>query len=133
MRIKKLIQQIVSKVNNGADEIFNHYFVHLRNQYSGYCIYQKYLDYVKCCAGSGPEVGIALDDISEIRLGHGTDTFNNVTKKIGKDSLTNVDVGSGKKLDISRQHCFSICFKGHTRPLDLVADDINNVGLWVSS
>ena len=96
-------------------------------------IHHKCLDYVKCFAGSGPEVGIALDDISEIRLGHGTDTFNNVTKKIGKDSLTNVDVGSGKKLDISRQHCFSICFKGHTRPLDLVADDINNVGLWVSS
>ena len=133
MRIKKLIQQIVSKVNNGADKIFDHYFINITNNIPDDNIHQKYLDYVKCCAGSGPEVGIALDDISEIRLGHGTDTFNNVTKKIGKDSWTNVDVGSGKKLDISRQHCFSICFKGHTRPLDLVADDVTNVGLWVNS
>ena len=68
----------------------------------------------------------------EIRVGHGTDTFNGVTKNVRKDGLANVDVGSGKKLNITRQHCFSIIFKGNTRPLDLVSDDVATARLWVS-
>ena len=73
-----------------------------------------------------------MDDISEIRVGHGTDAFNNFTKSVGKDGLTNVEVGSGKKLDLTRGYCFSIIFKGHTRPLDLVADDFEIARLWVN-
>ena len=47
--------------------------------------YNNYSDNVTCCAGSGPEYGISLDDMCEIRVGHGTDTFNGVTKNIRKD------------------------------------------------
>ena len=95
--------------------------------------YNNYSDNVTCCAGSGPEYGISLDDMCEIRVGHGTDTFNGVTKNTRKDGLANVDVGSGKKLNITRQHCFSIIFKGNTRPLDLVSDDVATAKLWVST
>ena len=99
----------------------------------GYHISHKHTNNVTICAGKGPENGLSLDDMCEIRVGHGTDAFNGVTKNIRKQGLTSVDVGSGKKLDITRQHCFSIIFKGDTRPLDLVSDDVTTVRLWVSN
>ena len=86
---------------------------------------------IACCAGSETEGIISLDDISEVRVGHGTDAFNSVTKDKKVDNLTNFDVGSGKKLDITRNHCFSIIFKGTERPLDLVSDSIANRNFWV--
>jgi len=104
---------------------------HLEVKYSPHKGASKKVDPANCVKGSGPEYGISLDDMCEIRVGHGTDTFNGVTKNIRKDGLANVDVGSGKKLNITRQHCFSIIFKGNTRPLDLVSDDVATAKLWV--
>ena len=86
---------------------------------------------IVCRAGSEIEGIISLDDISEVRIGHGTDVFNSVTKDKKVDNLTNFDVGSGKKLDITRNHCFSIIFKGNERPLDLVSENIANRNFWV--
>ena len=81
--------------------------------------------------GGGKEGIISLDDISEVRAGHGTDIFNTITK--AKNGLSNFDVGSGKKLDITRNNCFSIIFKDDRRPLDLVAEDVVTRRFWVSS
>ena len=74
-----------------------------------------------------------MDDISEVRAGHGTDVFNKVTKDKKPNELIHFDIGSGKKLDLTRHHCFSIIFKGHTRPLDLVSEDITHWKYWVCS
>ena len=86
---------------------------------------------IVCPTGSETEGIISLDDISEVRVGHGTDVFNSVTKDKKVDTLTNFDVGTGKKVDITRNHCFSIIFKGNERPLDLVSDNIANRNFWV--
>ena len=93
--------------------------------------FNTYLDIISCCAGNTAEGYFALDDICEVRMGHGTDVFNCVTKDKKADNLTSIDVGSGKKLDITRNHCFSIIFKGNQRPLDLVSENIAHRNFWV--
>ena len=72
-----------------------------------------------------------MDDISEVRAGHGTDVFNAITK--GRKGLSNFEIGSGKELDVTRQNCFSIVFKGDTKPLDLVSEDVVTKNIWVSA
>ena len=83
-------------------------------------------------AGGTTEGRINLDDISEVRAGHGTDVFNNIAKERKSNGLTTFDVGSGKNLDVTGKHCFSIIFKDDRMPIDLVSDDTVIRNYWVS-
>ena len=73
---------------------------------------------------------INLGEICEVRQGHGTDFFNNILKETASKE-TNLDVGSGKKLDVDQSYCFSIIFKDDRAPLDLVAEDKTIRDQWV--
>ena len=76
---------------------------------------------------------INLNEISEVRPGHGTDIFNNMLKEKGEHGLANYDVGSGKKIDINQSNCFSIIFKDDRGPLDLVAEEQTIRDYWVQN
>lgn len=87
-----------------------------------------------CASGSGVSTAIDLADIAEVRAGHGTDTFNAMTKrskdemKKGPKQIFEHQVGD---MDCGTELCFSLVFKDATPPLDLVAEDNNTRDLWV--
>ena len=84
---------------------------------------------------------IDLDDIAEVRAGHGTDTFNLAVKqhnsKLSGQAQQNANQNGAQKahklppledacvnnVSLSRNCCFSLIFKGETPPLDLIAED----------
>ena len=81
----------------------------------------------------GLNVGrIELDEICEVRAGHGTDMFNNVAGDKMEGSLESFDVGSGNKIDATRKNCFSIIFSSDHGPLDLVAENQTIRDQWVN-
>ena len=83
-----------------------------------------------CTAGGAAmAAGIDLDDISEVRLGHGTDTFNKLVKDT-KSENKNAQP-SLKNVSCEKDLCFSVVFKDDTPPLDLVANDKSTRDIWV--
>ncbi len=78
-----------------------------------------------CVAPTGQDNKAQIDlmDIAEIREGHGTDTFNKVSKS-PSCSLEGVDC-KGKL-------CLSIIFQDDTPPLDLVVNDESTRNAWVN-
>ena len=60
----------------------------------------------KSCIQAGGDSGPSIDlrDVSEVRIGHSTDTFNSLMKTLNK---SNPKIG---EVNCHRDHCFSIIF-----------------------
>lgn len=76
---------------------------------------------------SSPESSfISLNDVAEVRAGHGTDVFNKIAKDAPNKEVPRIGTRS-----IARERCLSYIFKDDRPPLDLVADDKETRDLWV--
>ena len=85
-----------------------------------------------CTSGEGG-LSIDLDDICEIRYGHGTDVFNSLVKDKSEHDRANFRVSPAAVIDVNRWCCFSIVFKDERMPLDLIAEDELTRNHWVDA
>ena len=72
---------------------------------------------------------IFISQIKEVLSGHQTEIFINL--KNGANLASKKNHFKKKILDITEQKCFSIAFKNHSLPIDLVAEDIETAKKWV--
>ena len=76
-----------------------------------------------------------LEDISEIRLGHSTDTFHDLLKHESKglrSNTTGADEGGSTDKCLVSENCFSLIFEGKKGSLDLVAESQEVRDTWVA-
>ena len=79
-------------------------------------------------AAETPDKRLHVSEISEIRTGHGTDTFNKIREHYGSQ----YNVKRGITIDLSPNKCFSVILKGRPN-LDLVAEEDSIRNLWVDT
>ena len=87
---------------------------------------------ISCVGGPGISSAITLADVSEVRIGHGTDNFNKLVKQCtteDKNALPQI-----QNVNCHRDFCFSLVFNDDKPPLDLIVDNANEQtrNVWVN-
>ena len=90
-----------------------------------------------------PSKRIAVSTVKSVLEGHQTNTFKElIPRKVRNNKNANevemtVKIAAKKnrlhkkELDAAEDKCFSITFKDHSPPLDLLAEDISTRNMWV--
>ena len=71
-----------------------------------------------------------ISQIKEVPYGHHTEILVNL-KNNGGHLATKKNHFKTKILDIHEKKCFSIIYKNHSLPIDLVAEDVETANKWV--
>ena len=82
----------------------------------------------KNCVQTGSTNGPSIDlrDVSEVRIGHSTDTFNSLVNESLNKAVPKIG-----DVHCHRDLCFSVIFKDDSPNLDLIAKDQETRNTWV--
>ena len=93
-------------------------------------MYNKVIEVLCNFSSADSSKKVFISQIKEVPYGHHTEIFINL-KNNGGHLAAKKNPLKTKILDIHEKKCFSIIYKNHSLPIDLVAEDIESADKWV--